>query len=208
MEQKQSKKPGMDPRMTLILMVLVFVVPVGMAIVLHSLGDGYKTATTTNWGNLVTPVRPITNFSTTTIDNKKYDRDMMNGVWTMFYIDSADCNESCFNNLYTIRQTRLGMGGEKERVQRVMLLVDDGTEQQLDKITKEHPGMHILRLEKAVLNEMLKNFEFEGLAAADKAQRIYFIDPLGNLMMHYESDISPRGVVKDLERLLKYSRIG
>ena len=206
--EQQSKKPGMDPRLTLILMVLVFVVPVGMAIVLHSIGDGYKTDSTTNWGNLVTPVRPIANFSTVTTDNEKFDREMLNGKWTMFYIDSAGCNESCFNNLYTIRQSRLGMGGEKDRVQRVMLLLNDGNNEQLEKIKEEHQGMKIIRLEDDVLAEVLNNFEFEGLAAAGKAQRIYFVDPLGNLMMHYKSDISPRGVVKDLERLLKYSRIG
>lgn len=206
--EQQSKKSGMDPRLTLILMVLVFVVPVGMAIVLHSIGDGYKTASTTNWGNLITPVRPITNFLTATIDKKQFDREMLNGKWTLFYIDSAGCNESCFNNLYTIRQSRLGMGGEKDRVQRVMLLVDDGNNSQLDKIAKEHVGMNVIRLDKAVMTEVMKDFEFEGLAGAEKAQRIYFIDPLGNLMMRYESDISPRGVVKDLERLLKYSRIG
>lgn len=206
--EQQSKKSSMDPRLTLILMVLAFVVPVGMAIVLHSIGDGYKTAVTTNWGNLITPVRPIANFSTTTIDEKQFDREMLNGKWTLFYIDSAGCNESCFNNLYTIRQSRLGMGGEKDRVQRVMLLLNDGNNQQLDKIASEHVGMNIIRLDKVTMAEVMKNFEFEGLADAEKAQRIYFIDPLGNLMMHYESDISPRGVVKDLERLLKYSRIG
>ena len=206
--EQQSKKSGMDPRLTLILMVLVFVVPVGMAIVLHSIGDGYKTGTTTNWGNLITPVRPVADFSTTTIDKKKFDRAMLNGKWTLFYIDSAGCNESCFNNLYTIRQSRLGMGGEKNRVQRVMLLVDDGNNSQLDKIINEHEGMHIIRLDKKTMTEVVKGFEFEGLVSAEKAKRIYFIDPLGNLMMHYESDISPRGVVKDLERLLKYSRIG
>lgn len=206
--EQQSKKSSMDPRLTLILMVLAFVVPVGMAIVLHSIGDGYKTAVTTNWGNLVTPVRPIANFSTITIDEKQFDSEMLNGKWTMFYIDSAACNESCFNNLYTIRQSRLGMGGEKDRVQRVMLLLNDGKNQQLDKIANEHVGMSIIRLDKATMAEVIKDFEFEGLADAKKAQRIYFIDPLGNLMMHYESDISPRGVVKDLERLLKYSRIG
>lgn len=206
--EQQPKKPGIDPRLTVILMVLIFVVPVGMAIVLHSLGDGYKTPVTTNWGSLVTPVRPIADFSTTTLDDEKFGRDMLNGKWTMFYIDSAGCNESCFNNLYTVRQSRLGMGGEKARVQRVMLLVDDGNDEQLEKIKLEHKGMNIIRLEKEVMAKVLENFEIDGLAPAATAQRIYFIDPLGNLMMHYESDISPRGVVKDLERLLKYSRIG
>ena len=206
--EQQSKKPGMDPRVTLILLVLVFVVPVGVAIVLHSIGDGFKTTATTNWGSLVTPVRPVANFSATTTDERKFDREMLLGKWTMFYIDSADCDESCFNNLYTIRQSRLGMGGEKDRVQRVMLLTDEGNSQQIEKITSEHAGMDIIRLDNTARQEVLKSFEFEGLLGASTAQRIYFIDPLGNLMMHYENNVNPRGVVKDLERLLKYSRIG
>lgn len=204
---QQSKKPGMDPRLSVILLVLAFVVPVGLAIVLHSVGGGFKTEHTTNWGNLVTPVRPIATFSGMTIDGKSFDSQTLKGKWTMFYIDSANCNESCLNNLYTIRQSRLGMGGEKDRVLRVMVLRDKGNGN-LDDVVKEHPGMIIVRLEKPEYEKLLKNFEFEGLEKADTAQRIYFIDPLGNLMMHYERDVNPRGVVKDLERLLKYSRIG
>jgi hypothetical protein len=37
---------------------------------------------------------------------------------------------------------------------------------------------------------------------------IYLIDPLGNLLMRYGSDANPKGMLEDLERLLKYSKIG
>jgi hypothetical protein len=40
------------------------------------------------------------------------------------------------------------------------------------------------------------------------AERVYLVDPLGNLMMYYLPDANPRGMIKDLHRLLKYSRIG
>jgi hypothetical protein len=34
------------------------------------------------------------------------------------------------------------------------------------------------------------------------------IDPLGNLMMRFPADPEPKRMLKDLERLLKASRIG
>jgi len=40
------------------------------------------------------------------------------------------------------------------------------------------------------------------------ADHIYLIDPLGNLMMRYPRDPEPARIIKDLQRLLKYSRIG
>jgi glutathione peroxidase-family protein len=40
------------------------------------------------------------------------------------------------------------------------------------------------------------------------ARRVYLVDPLGNLMMRYEPDDEPKGMIKDLERLLKYSGLG
>ena len=40
------------------------------------------------------------------------------------------------------------------------------------------------------------------------AERIYIVDPLGNLMMYYPPGADPGGMHKDLKKLLKYSKIG
>jgi len=40
------------------------------------------------------------------------------------------------------------------------------------------------------------------------ADAIYLIDPLGNIMMRFPSDLEPGKVLKDLKHLLKVSRIG
>ena len=37
---------------------------------------------------------------------------------------------------------------------------------------------------------------------------IYVVDPLGNLMMRFPRDPDPSLMIKDLQRLLKASRIG
>jgi hypothetical protein len=38
------------------------------------------------------------------------------------------------------------------------------------------------------------------------AERIYVIDPLGNLMMRFPADPDPRRMLKDLSRLLRHSQ--
>jgi hypothetical protein len=40
------------------------------------------------------------------------------------------------------------------------------------------------------------------------AQRIYLIDPLGNLMMSYAPGAKPKGLLEDMKRLLRLSQIG
>jgi hypothetical protein len=40
------------------------------------------------------------------------------------------------------------------------------------------------------------------------AERIYLVDPLGNLVLAYPRDPDIKGVGRDLTRLLKASRIG
>jgi hypothetical protein len=40
------------------------------------------------------------------------------------------------------------------------------------------------------------------------SERIYVIDPLGNLMMFYAADTKPKGMLEDMKRLLRLSSIG
>ena len=42
----------------------------------------------------------------------------------------------------------------------------------------------------------------------DAAHTIYVIDPLGNLMMRFDARQNPKGLLTDIEKLLKLSHIG
>lgn len=52
----------------------------------------------------------------------------------------------------------------------------------------------------------------DDLSASDQAvspgQAIWIVDPLGNLVLRYEYEQSPRGVLDDLRKLLKLSKVG
>jgi hypothetical protein len=46
------------------------------------------------------------------------------------------------------------------------------------------------------------------LPGSVNSHRVYVIDPLGNVMMFYEADARPKGMLEDMKRLLRLSSIG
>ena len=66
---------------------------------------------------------------------------------------------------------------------------------------KEYDGTWMANAQDSAV---LKSFPFRD------AQRdhIYLVDPLGNVVLRYPKDADPSRMKKDLERLLKVSRIG
>ena len=42
----------------------------------------------------------------------------------------------------------------------------------------------------------------------DRANWLFIVDPLGNLVMRYDARDNPKGLLEDLKKLLKLSHIG
>jgi len=58
------------------------------------------------------------------------------------------------------------------------------------------------------VNAMIEKFRLNEAEDPLKMNRIYIVDPLGNLMMSYEPNVNPRDIYTDLKKLLRGSRIG
>ncbi|HEU4350796.1 MAG TPA: cytochrome C oxidase subunit I [Burkholderiales bacterium] len=117
----------------------------------------------------------------------------LRGKWVLVMFDAAACDARCEQKLYFMRQVRRAQGKDMSRVERVWVITDGAKPR--DEIL---PGIEGTRL--AALSEK----EFPGKAV----DHIYLVDPLGNLMMRYPRDPDPSGMIKDLQRLLRYSRFG
>jgi hypothetical protein len=50
--------------------------------------------------------------------------------------------------------------------------------------------------------------QFAGPGFVANGQQFFLVDPLGNLMMFYDLDVPAKGMMKDLQKLLKISQIG
>lgn len=91
-------------------------------------------------------------------------------------------------------------------MQRVFFVTRDCCNRQY--LSAEQPDLITARLDEASDREFMALFPGTGTTPASEAGRIYIIDPLGNLMMSYAPGAPPKGLLEDLKKLLKLSRIG
>ena len=122
------------------------------------------------------------------------------GNWTLVYIGDGSCDASCRETLYVMRQTRLALGTDMTRLDRVFLATTNCCA--TDYLTREHAGMVVFNAAGAAAAALLGQFPGE------ERYTLFVVDPLGNLMMRYDVRRDPRGLLVDLKRLLELSQIG
>ena len=151
-----------------------------------------------NYGDLI-PARPLIDPPLRRLDQSAVRLSEFKGKWIMLQVDQAECAAACRTKLYNMRQVRLALGREMERVERVWLILDEAPLETL--LIREYDGTRMLR---AAGSPLLAEFPPSG----GVRDHIYLIDPLGNLMLRFPKDADPRSMHKDLARLLRASRIG
>lgn len=195
-------------RKQLLLLIGFFVAPILLAIIMYNTMPEGGPSNTKNYGDFVTPARPLTDVSLVSESEKEFKFSDMKKTWIMIYIGEAECNKACAESLYKMRQTRLAQRGEHLRIKRLYISTSGKAKASLKKVLKDHPGLEVVSGKAKNINAVLEQFKLENKAPAKSANRIYLVDPLGNLMMSYESGFDATGLVKDLTLLLKISRIG
>jgi cytochrome oxidase Cu insertion factor (SCO1/SenC/PrrC family) len=150
-----------------------------------------------NYGELIEPAA-MDGAGLQAVDGLPFDRESLEGRWVLVYSGPASCDDSCRTALYYTRQIRTAMGKEMDRVKRLWLVTDGGTPDPA--VMTGQNGLEVAHIVPRWL-EQLK-------PAAAPDGRVYLVDPLGLVMMRYPHELDARRVIKDVERLLKYSRVG
>ena len=196
------------PRAILILLFTVCALPPLLSWFLFNYTELGRETDTGEHGTLIVPPRPIPDWTVLDMTGKTRVERRLHGKWTLVYPLRGQCRETCLGNLYRMRQLRLATGKYAQRIQRVVLVVDNDrhtltTDQLLD-----YPGQLVLFPENMDAGSLESLFRIGVDDRPFTHGRLYLIDPLGNLMMSYAAETVPKGIIKDLTRLLKYSRIG
>ena len=131
---------------------------------------------------------------TVNISDIEFEDDAtFNGFWTLAYA-SKNCDSSCEQAVADIKTIRTLINMDMRRIQRVLITEDGSLPMGSDE------NLLIARVTNKKLAAKLAEFP---------ENSIFLIDPIGNFMLYYNSkDINIKFVLKDLKRLLKYSRIG
>ncbi len=157
----------------------------------------------TNYGELVLPQRPVPDLQLRHLDGRPFDLRSLRGRWVMVTVDRAACGESCQTKLWNMRQVRLTTGKERDRIERVFLVVDGEPLQTT--LLREYDGTLFLR---ARDEEIAPFLTAPDAPASDLEGPIWFIDPLGNLMLRWPQHADPQRMKRDVGKLLKASQVG
>ncbi len=198
-----TDEPNKKARVQLALIALLFFGPLAVAALMYYGGFLQGTRATANHGTLMRPVVVLKNSVPGNAVLEAAD-----GQWLLVSLVDGPCEARCQTDLYTSRQSREMLGRDRDRLQRVLLHGAEAPDTVF--ISQEHPDL--MTAENRSLSNVLENNHPASQAHNNTGQHqpsgYFLIDPLGNLVMHFEPDLEPAKMVEDIEHLLRLSRIG
>ena len=206
MSESSEKRTKFNKKYQLALLILLFLVPPVAAYVLFY--SDFRPSSGANYGQLINPAKPITDVILATPDGREFKLSDLRRKWVLLYLGGHKCNEACSDNLYKIQQVRLTQGKDTERVISVYIAPEGVLQSEIEDISGKYPGILLLLAHPDVFVDLVDQFDNEVDVPLQGAERVYIVDPLGNLMMRYDTEADPSGIKKDLKRLLKLSQIG
>ena len=202
--EKQLKKQRIE-------LILLFALPILGTLLMtayyYAVVDQSGSLGTHNKGELISPPKPTTSLALLNAEAKPYSFADSSGTWTFVVLGSAECGESCQQQLYLTRQIREALGKYKLRVRNVYLSQDAEQSAALRDLLsteyQEHSLVTVNREEFAAW----ANKEEPQLKSIEASNNIsfYVLDPAGWLMMYYSDAHNYKQVISDMKFLIKNS---
>lgn len=185
-------------RATVIIVAMLFLLPIFISWFLVFFTDFGRETGGIQHGRLISP--PVK------LDNHNLEDPFSGEIhplyekWTLLTPVGNNCDEACQESLYKLRQIRLAMGKEMGRVQRATYYNSAGQRDINETALKQYPG-HLVISHNETLNKKLNQWGEIPLNS------IYLIDPAGFAFINYPEDTDPSGIIKDMKRLLRISKL-
>ena len=154
-----------------------------------------------NYGTLILPTRSLPDLLLRTLDGSAVTAGSLRGQWLLVAVGPSTCNPACDKRLYMQRQFREMLGKERDRVDKIWFITDEGAlPAPLLAAAGATPSVTMLRVKREELARWLR--PAEGQALED---HLYIVDPMGEWMLRLPPQPEPAKVKRDLERLLRAS---
>jgi hypothetical protein len=185
-------------RRQFLLVASIFLVPLIAAIALYFSSDWRPVVN--SQGTLIDPPRMLTASGVAFPDGKPAPADVFEGKWSIVH-PAAACDARTEALFEELGRVRIALDKDAPRVRRVLL---HGGNCAGATMPTGDSDFTVLAATGPEGRALLAAFP----PAVDGQPGIYLVDPHGNLMMSYPASGSARGLLKDLERLLRLSNIG
>jgi hypothetical protein len=197
---------------TLALLAALFLLPVVLAFLTYY-GTSWRPAGRVNHGHLFIPARPLPALALPHImpAGSADPRPAANGTpalrgkWSLVYAGDGACVTACQEALRVARETRLALGRDMVRLETVFLVTGDCCTGSF--LAREHPDLTMLDASAPAAQPLLRELDTPE-PDTPEPDTLYVVDPLGNLVMSYDARADLRGLLEDLQKLLRLSHIG
>jgi hypothetical protein len=194
-DSKQQKQG----RMVFLLMILFFAVPI--IVVLAMIKLDWRPIGQSN-GDLINPPKKLSIHEPLKTSEGGSTDKLLLDKWNMVFV-AKDCTDQCMERLHLIRQIHVSLYKDMPRVQR--LIITESAD--VSKIKHDYPDMIVINQPKETVVNLMHEFDLPN-ENAETQNRIYLVDPLGNMVMSYRPEVKGEAIRKDVVRLLKYSWAG
>ena len=142
--------------------------------------------------NDATSTRGTTNHGSFLVDEVNIASLADNNHWVILQVIDGKCDTGCQDNMHMLRQINTALGKDMGRVKRYLLNnYTDENPVYLD----NYPKVIVLDRSETLYNKLTKMDE-----------RIFIADPFGKIILGYENDFIAKGLLKDIKKLLKFSK--
>jgi cytochrome oxidase Cu insertion factor (SCO1/SenC/PrrC family) len=132
----------------------------------------------------------------------------LHGKWSLVYLSSDQCLSICQQRLIMLQNLRVSTGSNAERIRVILAMKNPENKVNSNELVNGLDWKNIQLLSRYDIKPENDNDIQARKYLSDLDTGVYLIDPLGNLMMKYTLNIESAGIMQDLKRLLRYSRIG
>ena len=181
-------------------MVLLFSAPFVAALVIY-FGSDYFSITSKSHGTLISPPLNLENIDLTHVNGTPVAQNEFAKQWWLIYLAPKHCTEkNCAIQVGKLRSVQLALNKNIMRVKRILLIQPESLSSSELQQAQQDGQLVIDKIQNpSYLQNHCPNTEDDG---------IFIMDPLGNIMLCYDSTKEPQYILKDLEKLLKASQIG
>ena len=142
--------------------------------------------------NDATTTRGTTNHGSFLVDDVNIASLADNDHWIILQVIDGKCDTSCQENMHMLRQINTALGKDMGRVKRYIL--NNNTDENTVYLDN-YPKVIVLDRSETLYNKITKMDE-----------RIFIADPFGKIILGYENDFIANGLLKDIKKLLKFSK--
>lgn len=184
-----------------VLIIVVIALPMLLAYIMFKTGWGIPQETT-NKGDLLTPARSVKELSLP--DQSGYFTSLYASdkkKWRMMVPVTKPCEQLCEKHLYITRQVHIRLAEKSYRVERILLLLNEWSEDELEVLKRNHPNVLMVNSSASDLAQWLSSVNLP--LAADRY--FYLVDQDGFAMMRYSDQHSGQDLLDDIKKLLKFT---